>query len=296
MGESKLVDQEGRILRMIRFLFYGQLLVVLITATYFSFLMIFRDFKPNESHYIFLLGLVGLLALTNVYFLWRDVRYYRMVENKSLMQSEAYTNIESLNRTLRMQRHDFLNHLQILYSLMEMNEFDEAQKYLDTLYEHVNSVNERIKTKSVAVNALLQAKANEAENRSIQYEVRIRTPFDKANMPDWEVCRVLGNLIDNAFEAASYTHDKRVEIELTETILGYELQIQNTSGVIPVEDVETLFNQGFSTKKDKEDHGMGLYICKSLLEKYHNSIHLQADDNQVKVRVQIQKVTVETGR
>lgn len=38
--------------------------------------------------------------------------------------------MENLNNTLRAQRHDFLNHLQVVYSLMEMKEYDEASAYL----------------------------------------------------------------------------------------------------------------------------------------------------------------------
>ena len=46
--------------------------------------------------------------------------------NAVLELEEAYGRLEDLNREMRAQRHDFMNHLQVVYSLIEMNEPGEA--------------------------------------------------------------------------------------------------------------------------------------------------------------------------
>ncbi len=48
---------------------------------------------------------------------------------------------------------------------MELEEYEETRTYLNHLYGDIIKVGSRIKTESVSVNALLQAKSNEAEKK-----------------------------------------------------------------------------------------------------------------------------------
>ena len=48
--------------------------------------------------------------------------------------------MDALNRTLRAQRHDFLNHIQVVYSLLEMGESAEAADYLERIYSQLRTV------------------------------------------------------------------------------------------------------------------------------------------------------------
>ena len=87
---------------------------------------------------------------------------------------ETCGRMEELNRTLRAQRHDFMNHIQVIYSLIEMNEPQEACDYMDRVYGDIQRVNRALRTDSVAVNALLQAKLADCERRGIRMELDIR--------------------------------------------------------------------------------------------------------------------------
>ena len=71
--------------------------------------------------------------------------------------------MEDFNNTLRSQRHDFLNHLQVVYSLIEMQEYEEANAYIDKVYGAITSVSRVIKTANPAINALLTVKSAACE-------------------------------------------------------------------------------------------------------------------------------------
>ena len=131
----------------------------------------------------------------------RDARNARKIASQSEMLEDAYTQLEDLNGTLRAQRHDFKNHLQVVFGLIEMGEYKEAQDYIERVYGDVQLVSRALKTASPAVNALLAAKAADCEERGIRMEVRIRSAWQGLALPGWEMCRVLGNLIDNAIDA-----------------------------------------------------------------------------------------------
>ena len=71
--------------------------------------------------------------------------------------------MDALNLKLRAQRHDFLNHLQVVYSLLEMQEYGEATAYLERVYDEHRSVSSVLRTKMTDFNALLQVKSAACE-------------------------------------------------------------------------------------------------------------------------------------
>lgn len=133
------------------------------------------------------------------------------------MLEEAYGQLENLNVTLRAQRHDFLNHMQVVGSLLEMQEYDEATRYIGRVYGDVLSVSSVLRTASPAVNALLQAKMAESERRGVLMRVQTESKWEGLPVQGWEMCRVLGNLIDNALDALKQTEAPCLTLTLSET-------------------------------------------------------------------------------
>ena len=75
---------------------------------------------------------------------------------------ESYQNMEALNSTLRAQRHDYLNHLQVVYGMMELEEYEELHAYLEPVYKDMLKTGKALKTSKPAINALIKAKMGEA--------------------------------------------------------------------------------------------------------------------------------------
>ena len=83
---------------------------------------------------------------------------------------KTVSQMTDLNIALRSQRHDFLNHLQVVYSLMEMGEYQEANRYIEQVYGDIQALSQQMKTACAPVNALLRAKAAEAQKRGVRVE------------------------------------------------------------------------------------------------------------------------------
>ena len=81
-----------------------------------------------------------------------------MSVKKSEELEEAYGQLESLNREMRAQRHDFMNHLQVVYSLIEMNESGEAMEYMDRVYGDIGAYGAQ-RCRSVRYRKAVQAAA-----------------------------------------------------------------------------------------------------------------------------------------
>ena len=179
-------------------LILGVMTLVVISPQY--------DFSPRMVRL-----LVGVAALVIIWGAVMDIRE-AMSTRRLLSQLDAMDDtidaMEKLNNTLRAQRHDFLNHLQVVYSLMEMEEYGEANSYIEKVYGRITAVSRVLKTASAPINALLQVKLAACEKAGVQVTLNITSTWKELPISGWEMCKVLSNLIDNAIDAmaVSYTH------------------------------------------------------------------------------------------
>ena len=225
-----------------------------------------------------------LLSATTLIVIWgaaldiREAFSARKVAGEADMLEDAYSKMEQLNSTLRAQRHDFMNHLQVVYSLLEMQEYASASEYIEKVYGDIQRVSRSLKTAHPAINALLAAKLSACEERNIKLEMTINSAWQNLPVPGWEMCRVLGNLIDNGMDALVETAEAKMQICLHEDLHSYSFRIANNGPKIPDSLIERIFLSGFSTKSS--GRGMGLAIVKDILEEHGGSIQLVSTDEE----------------
>ncbi|WZL81807.1 Spo0B domain-containing protein [Vallitaleaceae bacterium 9-2] len=279
MRKRNLIQQMNRFI-LLRQMIYLILFLGIISGLVYYILVQYHIIKSQKTiEPIVIISAIFVLALINGFLLLRDGSLYRRFIFNTESREHAFTHVEKLNQDLRAQRHDFLNHIQVLYSLMELEEYEETRTYLNHLYGDIIKVGSRIKTESVSVNALLQAKSNEAEKKGIQFQILLKSQLSNIPIGEWELCRILGNLIDNAFDALDNSNkpNKTVTIQIYEAIKSIEIRVRNNGPFIPEHMRHKIFEAGFSSKGEKEERGMGLYIVNDLLENQGHSIVLEQE-------------------
>jgi len=182
--------------------------------------------------------------------------------------------LEELNNTLRAQRHDFLNHLQVVFSLMEMQEYKDAQDYIERVYGDIRAVSRVLRTANPTVNALLKVKLATCERQGVKVELHITSAWKDLSVPGWEMCKVLSNLIDNALDALKGTNNPRLTIALSEDLKTFHFSVANNGPAIPPHDLNRIFQPGVTTKS--EGHGMGLFIVRSTLKEHGGDIEVSS--------------------
>ena len=262
--------------------------MVLNVASLFSvFIAITYEFVRNYQHidslfesnietfvFIFIVLLVVTDAISNV-LLCRSAM--RMSQISDSIKS-SHNNLDKLNNDMRKQRHDFMNNLQVIHGLISMDCYQEAKIYIDSVYTDIRSISRILKTDSPAINALLQAKVARCDELNIPVNLEIMSTFkDDMPMPEWLVCRILGNLIDNAIYAILDKGQGHLHIVLTEDVNAHSLSVSDDGTSISSNFIDKLFIPGFSTKGDKGT-GMGLAICNDLVREYSGSINLKIED------------------
>lgn len=191
-----------------------------------------------------------------------------------------YKNLEKLNGELRSQRHDYLNHLQVVYGLMELEEYDELRRYFEPVYKEAQKTGKALKTSRPAVNALLKAKMDEAERKGIDFYVEVKTNLKHLKVEDWELCKLISNIVDNALTAVEEIGgERKVIVDMMEDQTHYRISVMNNGPKIPEKMQEEIFKQGITSKKE-EGHGMGLYIVKNIVKEYHGMLQLISTDEE----------------
>ncbi len=214
--------------------------------------------------------LVLLGSLLSIAGLYSVTKYQRRNYEESLQ------NLENLNVRLREQRHDYLNQVQIVYGLLELEEYEDARDYLRPVFKDIMKVNRALRTSKPAVNALLQAKMDEAEQQGVDFYLEIGTQLQKLEMEAWEFCKILANLIDNAVAAAGKNEgEKWIRLRMEALPEEYRITVENNGPEIPEDRRKLIFVRGYTTKKG-EGHGMGLAIVSAVLKEAGGTITVES--------------------
>jgi two-component system, CitB family, sensor kinase len=162
--------------------------------------------------------------------------------------------------TLRAQAHEFSNRLHTIAGLIELGEADEAVRFVhrisDSRSELIEAVTDVVLDPSVA--ALLIAKVSQATELGV--ELRI-APDSALPVLEGElsadVATVVGNLVDNALDAAAASAQRWVEVAVGLVDGEVEVVVQDSGPGVPPGMEREVFRRGVSTKAGAGRTGAG---------------------------------------
>ena len=192
-----------------------------------------------------------------------------------MIQSSYLETVEELYTALRAQKHDLANDWQVLYGLMQLGDVEEAQKYLEELMGKSISSENFVVTGEPGLSALLYIKSGIALSEGINFEVGVETLMNQKLISTYDLNRVVGNLINNAFDYVMNLEGERriVQVRIFDDEDKQVVEVANC-GNIDEDLIEKIFQKGFSTKSGKHS-GLGLYIVKELLEQNNGQVRVE---------------------
>jgi two-component system CitB family sensor kinase len=154
--------------------------------------------------------------------------------------------------TLRAQAHEFSNRLHTIAGLIELGEADEAVRLVHRISssrsEFGATVTGAVRDPSIA--ALLIAKSSQAAELGVDLRI---APDSSLPVLDGElsvdVATVVGNLLDNAMDAASAAADRWVEVELGLVDGEVDVVVRDSGAGVPAGMEKEVFRRGMSTKE-----------------------------------------------
>lgn len=194
------------------------------------------------------------------------------------------SHIEQYADTLRSQSHEYANKLHTIAGLIQIDAKDQALELIGQeskgVQELVHLLVDAVPDPIVA--GCLLGKFNRARELGLELVVDRESHMEDIpeQIPRESLVTLLGNLLDNAFEATRLKlkrfPDGKRTIRLTMSDYGNDLifEIDDSGEGIPLEDQQRIFEKGVSTKKEV-GHGYGLFLVSTILKELHGQISVQ---------------------
>lgn len=219
-----------------------------------------------------ILAAVIIIAVMNglVYYLFfrisrgnRIRQDYALLRLQYVSEQKRVEEVRQLYEEIRSVRHDLRNHLLCIDLLAQQNKCGEIRDYIEGFSRDVPDLEKQLLfTGNDILDAILHAKVSLAEQERIRCEVEVS--YSELPMTRGDISVLMGNLLDNAYEAARNAEVKKISVCIVRQGNYVSIRVQNTVAA-PVlsqnPDLET-------SKEDKSVHGLGTKNIRKIVEKY----------------------------
>ncbi|MGD8118947.1 ATP-binding protein [Vibrio sp. TRT 29B02] len=188
---------------------------------------------------------------------------------------------------LRSQTHEHRNKLNTISGMVQMGELEAVQYLIGQETEHYQALIEFLRetVKEPLIAGMLLGKTERARELGLRLVVEEGSrlePLPKRINPE-DLVTILGNLIDNAFDATREAitketlfapHRRTIEVSISDFGNEVILEVIDQGCGLPENmSVESLVRRGVSSK-DKATRGVGLYLINELAIRYHGELEM----------------------
>ncbi|WP_217554445.1 sensor histidine kinase [Streptomyces sp. GbtcB6] len=172
-------------------------------------------------------------------------------------------------QALRSQAHEAANRLHTVVSLIELGRASEAVDFATAELELAQALTDQVvaAVSEPVLAALLLGKTAQANERGVELVVSDESRLDDGLLPESlsarDLVTVLGNLIDNAVDAAQGTVRARVTVTAYAEDAELVMRVTDTGAGVDPAHAELVFQRGFSTKPaGPGGRGLGLALVR----------------------------------
>ena len=205
------------------------------------------------------------------------VTFQDRTEPEGLMRE--LDSVLGLTEALRAQSHEFSNRLHTLVGLVELGRYEEAIAFVTDVSTSRNELAQHLleTLDDPMVVALLLAKTSVALERGVTLRV-VTDPSLRGGLADvGDLLTVLGNLIDNAIDAAiTNDADRWVEVEFMGFGPDLLLRVSDSGPGVTEENQQSIFTDGWTTKASTSGarRGLGLALVRQIVERRGGSVEV----------------------
>jgi two-component system, CitB family, sensor kinase len=174
---------------------------------------------------------------------------------QQLTQSQQYAEL------LRAQTHEFQNRLHTISGLIQLNQLDSALSIIRSASERNQTLHEMLHDLQIPqVAALIIGKYERAQELGIAFALESGSSLPKhwAQLGTESLVLMIGNLLENAFDAALDSQHKQVGLMLGTDPEGLQIEIRDSGTGIPIWLEPKVFERAVSSKGSGRGYGLSL--------------------------------------
>jgi two-component system, CitB family, sensor kinase len=181
--------------------------------------------------------------------------------------------------TLRAQNHEFINKLYTISGLLQLKLYDDAIHFITSEMTKKDDMIEFLmnNVKNSTVTAFIIGKIIRAEEVKVKIHINPDTLLsDDININTDDLLTIYGNLIENSIDAAREQQEvyRKIEILLYDTEESIIFRVEDWGRGIPKDIRTQIFLDGFTTKGDSRNGGLGLALVNTLINKHLGTIEI----------------------
>lgn len=265
------------------------LFVLLLIPTTSIIMLNFLISHCGHSLIIIFVSCGILLINIIVFYLYNAIAetYMQKYESEILKQQlKVFQNqlevIMQSQEKIRSLRHDMKHHIKELIFMAKESSADHITEYLNKMQEFMDNPDEYVYSGNMDTDGIINYMIQKAKNTLKDVKVNICIP-EHMNTYSFDLNVILGNLLENAIEAASNTEKKilNFNMEMEKGIIY--IRISNSyNGKIVVNQ-----NKFLTTKRDKSEHGIGLKNVYKIVELYDGTLDISYEGDMFIVDVML---------
>ena len=201
--------------------------------------------------------------------------------------SGELNSVRGFAESLRAQAHESANRLHTVITMIELGRTEDALAFateeLATTQQFADELRSAVEEPVLV--ALLLGKTAEANERGVELGVSGDTAVGQLPMQARDLVTLVGNLVDNAIEAAlAAPPPRRVSVTIQhDDGACLQIRVADSGAGIDPERIEDAFARGWSTKPSDRLHGrgLGLALVRQVIRRYGGSIDVTNDGGAV---------------
>lgn len=219
-----------------------------------------------------LITIIALLNFSVCIFAVRGTLTSQYLDQEIKAQKESLRAMDEALKEIKIERHDFVNHLQSIHGYLLVGEHEEALNYLKEVGADCRFNSQILSIPHPSLRAFLLSKKSKADAEGIEFKLDVESKLDYFNMRPSDITVIFGNLLDNAIDSVRSAESKtrKITFKIYETRDLYHFEVQDSGPPIDSHIVDRIFEPGYSSKGS--DRGYGLALAQKVMGKYGGSI------------------------
>lgn len=196
--------------------------------------------------------------------------------------SDEVQTMRTLTEALRAQTHEHANRLHTIVSLIELDRRTEALEFATRDLQQSQQLTDEVvgAIDEPFITALLIGKAAQAHERGLHLQIDVAGTLETRGMDPRDLVTIIGNLLDNAFDAAAPSADRHVCLSIhTAGDNGDVVVIEVNDSGSGLSDAQlgSVFTLGTSSKGAAGTRGLGLALVRQAAHRLGGTIAVAND-------------------
>lgn len=249
----------------------SSIITLIIGTVVFDFIMSFSRIISDKDNPVFKEIIFVLLGGFIIFIAWHFINIDKNSKQVYILNEELESKINELKKI----KHDYGSQISYLYGAYLMNNYEKLGELLKGIIEG-NDISTQVKVLSNEDSIIAQV-VNSTDLKEVDVLIDEKAELKDTNISELELHKIISNIVRNSIEAL-----KGRGLLMINSYYSYNyviISLQNNGPEIDKNIIDRIFEEGFSTKKNKNgDNGFGLHIVKEIVDK--NNGHISVTSNK----------------